>query len=50
MKSDVGVGLRIAITRASTNSIVRLDVAYPMNPDPHGRRGFLVTFSSGQVF
>jgi hypothetical protein len=50
MKSDVGVGLRIAITRAATNSIIRLDVAYPMNADAHGRRGFLFTFSSGQVF
>lgn len=49
-KSDVGVGLRIAITRAATNSILRLDLAYPLNADAHGRRGLLVTFSSGQVF
>jgi outer membrane protein assembly factor BamA len=49
-KSDVGVGLRIAISRASTNSILRIDVAYPLNPDPFGRKGWLVSFSSGQVF
>jgi len=50
LKSDVGVGLRISITRAASNSILRLDVAYPLNADAHGRRGLLVTFSSGQVF
>ena len=49
-KSDVGFGLRIAITRAATNSILRLDVAYALNSDAKGRRGLLLTFSSGQVF
>lgn len=49
-KSDVGVGLRIAISRASSNSILRVDAAYPLNPDPFGRRGWLISFSSGQVF
>ena len=49
-KSDIGVGLRIAISRASTNSILRVDAAYPLNPDPFGRKGWLISFSSGQVF
>ena len=49
-KSDVGLGLRIAISRASTNSILRVDAAYPLNPDPRGRRGWLISFSSGQIF
>jgi hypothetical protein len=49
-KSDVGVGLRIGITRAATNSTVRIDFAYALNPDAKGRRGFLVSFSSGQGF
>jgi outer membrane protein assembly factor BamA len=49
-KSDVGIGLRIAISRASTNSILRVDAAYPLNPDPSGRKGWLISFSSGQVF
>ncbi len=49
-KSDIGVGLRIAISRASTNSILRVDAAYPLNADPRGRKGWLISFSSGQVF
>lgn len=49
-KTDVGVGIRIAISRAATNSILRFDVSYALNPDPRGRRGFLISFSSGQVF
>jgi len=49
-KTDVGVGLRIGITRAATNSILRIDVAYALNRDPKGRRGLLVSFSSGQGF
>ena len=49
-KTDVGIGLRIAITRASTNSVLRFDLAYALNRDPRGRRGFLVSFSSGQGF
>ncbi len=49
-KSDFGVGIRIAISRAATNSVLRFDVSYALDPDPRGRRGFLVSFSSGQVF
>jgi hypothetical protein len=49
-KSDVGVGIRMGITRAAFNSIVRLDFAYALNPDPFGRKGWLVSFASGQAF
>ncbi|MDQ2969694.1 MAG: hypothetical protein M3R34_01015 [Acidobacteriota bacterium] len=49
-KSDVGVGIRFSITRAASHSVLRFDVAYALNPDSRGRRGFLVSFSSGQVF
>jgi hypothetical protein len=49
-KSDIGIGLRIAISRASTNSILRVDAAYPLNVDPFGRKRWLISFSSGQVF
>jgi outer membrane protein assembly factor BamA len=49
-KSDIGAGLRIAISRASSNTILRVDAAYALNPDPFGRRGWLFSFSSGQVF
>jgi hypothetical protein len=33
-KTDIGAGLRIAISRASTNSVIRVDAAYALNPDP----------------
>lgn len=49
-KSDVGLGLRVAVSRAAGNSILRIDVAYALNRDPFGRKGWLVSFSSGQVF
>jgi hypothetical protein len=49
-KSDIGVGLRFGIARASDNNILRLDFAYALNEDSQGRRGWLVSFSSGQSF
>ncbi|MEO8432843.1 MAG: hypothetical protein ABI592_15145 [Acidobacteriota bacterium] len=49
-RSDVGVGIRISISRAATNSVLRLDLSYALDRDPRGRRGLLVSFSSGQVF
>lgn len=48
--ADAGVGLRIGITRASKNSLVRVDVARVLHPDPLGRTGWLVSFASGQAF
>jgi hemolysin activation/secretion protein len=48
--ADVGVGLRIGITRASKNSLLRMDVARSLHPDPLGRTGWLLSFSSGQAF
>ena len=50
MKSDIGIGLRLGITRASGNNILRLDLAYALNADQQGRRGWLLSFSSGQSF
>ena len=50
LRSDVGVGIRIAIARAGGNNILRVDVAYPFQRDPTGRRGVLVSFSSSQAF
>ena len=50
LKTDVGLGLRVAISRASGNSILRVDAAYALDRDPFGRRGWLFSFSSGQVF
>ena len=48
--SDVGVGLRFAIARAGGNNILRVDLAYPFDRDPTGRRGPLISFSSSQAF
>ena len=48
--ADAGLGLRIGITRASKNNLVRIDVARVLHPDPQGRTGWLVSFSSGQAF
>lgn len=48
--ADAGVGVRIGITRASKSSLVRIDVARVLHPDPLGRTGWLLSFSSGQAF
>jgi len=50
LRNDVGAGLRFAISRAATNNILRIDFAYALDPDPQGRKGWLVSFSSGQEF
>ncbi len=50
LKSDAGVGLRFGITRAGSNAVVRVDLAYAFDRDPRGRRGFLVSFASSQAF
>ncbi|MDQ6803194.1 MAG: BamA/TamA family outer membrane protein [Acidobacteriota bacterium] len=49
LKSDVGVGIRIGLPRAS-KGVLRLDFAYPLNRDPFDRRRLLVSFSSSQAF
>lgn len=49
-KSDIGIGLRFGIARAAGNNILRLDVAYALNADQQGKKGWLVSFSSGQSF
>jgi hypothetical protein len=49
-KTDIGVGLRLGIARAAGNNILRVDLAYALNVDQQGRKGWLVSFSSGQSF
>jgi hypothetical protein len=49
LKIDVGVGIRIGLPRTPKN-LFRLDLAYALNRDPRGKRGLLVSFSSGQAF
>jgi outer membrane translocation and assembly module TamA len=50
VKMDVGVGLRFALAWAPVNNVFRIDAAYALQPDPHGRKGWLISFSSGQAF
>lgn len=49
LKSDVGVGIRLGLPRSPRN-LLRIDLAYALNRDPFGRRGLLISFSSGQAF
>jgi hemolysin activation/secretion protein len=50
LRVDVGGGLRIALPRAPSLGLFRLDLAYATRPDLRGRRGWLVSFSSSQAF
>jgi len=49
LKSDVGFGFRMGLPRTPKN-LLRLDFAYALNRDPLGRKGWLVSFASGQAF
>jgi outer membrane translocation and assembly module TamA len=49
VKSDVGIGLRIGLPRTPKN-LLRIDLAYALNRDPRGRKGLLISVSSGQAF
>jgi outer membrane protein assembly factor BamA len=49
LKTDVGVGIRLGMPRTPKN-LLRIDLAYALNRDPLGRRGWTVSFSSGQAF
>ena len=49
LKADVGIGIRIGLPRTPKN-LFRLDLAYALNRDPRGKRGLLISFSSGQAF
>ncbi len=49
LKADVGVGIRIGLPRTPKN-LFRLDLAYALKRDPRGKKGLLVSFSSGQAF
>ena len=49
LKTDIGVGVRVGLPRTPKN-LLRLDFSYALNADPLGRRGWMVSFSSGQAF
>lgn len=48
--ADAGIGLRIGLPRAGVNTLLRMDIARAFRPDPQGRTGWLLSFSSGQAF
>ncbi len=48
--ADAGVGFRVGLPRAGKNVLLRIDVARAFHPDPLGRSGWLLSFSSGQAF
>jgi outer membrane protein assembly factor BamA len=47
--TDVGVGLRIGLTRSTVGSVYRIDVAYAIGPITQSNR-IIVSISSGQGF
>jgi len=47
---DAGLGLRIGLPRAGRNTLLRVDLARAFRPDPQGRTGWLLSFSSAQAF
>jgi hypothetical protein len=49
VKTDIGVGIRVGLPRTPKN-LLRIDLSYALNDDPLGRRGWMVSFSSGQAF
>lgn len=49
LKADAGVGIRVGLPRTPKN-LLRLDVSYALQRDPLGRRGLMISFSSGQAF
>ncbi len=49
LKSSVGLGLRLAPSRSGSNSPVRIDAAYPLNPRS-GRSAWALSILAGQAF
>ncbi len=49
LKADIGVGIRVGLPRTPKN-LLRIDFAHALSRDPLGRRGWLISFSSGQAF
>jgi len=49
LKADIGAGLRFGIARADSTTL-RFDLAYRLNQDATGRRGFVLSIGSTQAF
>lgn len=50
VKSNIGAGLRIGLTRSSREAILRLDFAYRLQKDVDNDNRFVVAFGSEQAF
>lgn len=50
MRTDTGVGLRIALTRSSDEVVLRLDFGYRLHRVDSDDAKFVVSFGSGQAF
>lgn len=48
--ADAGIGVRFGLSRAAKNTLIRLDLSRTLHPDPQGRGGWLLSFSSGAAF
>ena len=48
--ADAGLGLRLGLTRASAHTLVRIDMARALMPDPSGWKGWQFSFATGQAF
>lgn len=48
--SAAGVGLRLALPQWSLSQVVRIDVAWPIDPTRDGQRRPVLTFGSSQAF
>lgn len=50
MRTDIGTGLRLGLTRSSNEVIVRFDIAYRLQEDSREDSRFVFTFGTGQAF
>ncbi|MCG3205312.1 MAG: Outer membrane protein assembly factor BamA [Elusimicrobia bacterium] len=50
LRSDMGAGLRIGLTRSSNEVIIRFDLSYRHQVDNPGDSHWVVTFGTGQAF
>jgi hypothetical protein len=50
LKSEIGAGLRLGLTRSSNEVVLRLDFGYRMQKNKGDDPGFVFTFGTGQAF
>jgi outer membrane protein assembly factor BamA len=50
LKSDIGLGLRMGLTRSSNEVVLRFDLAYRLDPSSPNDKRIVFTFGSSQAF